>query len=89
VEVAAIEKRAGVLMQHFCNAWMVVRNLTYESIIDQDRDMEKGRPARVIADALKVIQGGERKAWGVNSDEKRPVAMQVIVNRRAGTMIGQ
>lgn len=56
-----------------------MRNLAYLAI--KEKDLTKARTAKTAAEAVKTIQDGERKAWGLDSgDDDKPV--KVVVERR-------
>jgi hypothetical protein len=82
---AAIDRRAEVLGTHR-REWLAVRSLAYTAI--KLKDMDAARHMKIVAEALKIVQDGERRAWGIDTDEKT-VAVQVIVNRKAGVTIGR
>ncbi|MFX1684900.1 hypothetical protein [Paraburkholderia sp. A1RO-5L] len=77
--------RAELVRQHR-KEWGAVRSLAYASI--KSRDMEAARHVKVVAESLKIVQDGERRAWGLDTDEKKPPTVQVSINRRAGVTIG-
>ncbi len=74
---AAVDARAELLTRHR-REWGAVRNLAYAAI--KEKDLTRARTAKTAAEAVKVIQDGERKAWGLDSGEEGPV--KVIVERR-------
>lgn len=73
---AAVDERVEVLARHR-REWSAVRALAYTAI--KERDLTKARTAKTAAEAVKTIQDGERKAWGLDSGDERPV--RVIVER--------
>ncbi|RQR26930.1 hypothetical protein DIE23_28115 [Burkholderia sp. Bp9143] len=81
----AVARRAELLNTHR-KEWVAVRNLAYASI--KSKDMEQAKHVKVVAESLKIVQDGERKAWGLDTDEKKPPSVQVTINRRAGVTIG-
>jgi hypothetical protein len=81
----AIDRRAEVLSTHR-KEWKAVRTLAYTAI--RSKNMEEAKHMKIIAESLKVVQDAERKAWGLDSDEK-PKAVQVIINRKSGVAIGR
>lgn len=62
----ATARRAAVLERHRTE-WNMPRKLAYEAA--QSRDIEKARLAKTIAESLRNIQEGERKAWGLDAGE--------------------
>jgi hypothetical protein len=50
--------------------------------------MEGAKHVKVVAESLKIMQDGERKAWGLDRDENKPPSVSITVNRRAGVTIG-
>lgn len=81
----AIERRAEVLNTHR-KEWTAVRTLAYASI--KAKDIEGAKHVKVVAESLKIVQDGERKAWGLDRDENKPPSVSITVNRRAGVTIG-
>jgi hypothetical protein len=82
---AAVQRRAEVLTTHR-KEWVAVRTLAYASI--KSKDSEAARHVKTVAESLKIVQEGERKAWGLDTEEKKPPAVTVTINRRAGVTIG-
>ncbi|MGF6641855.1 hypothetical protein [Paraburkholderia sp. MM6662-R1] len=82
---AAVERRAEVLTTHR-KEWIAVRTLAYATI--KSKDMEAARHVKTVAESLKIVQEGERKAWGLDTEEKKPGSVQIVINRRAGVTIG-
>jgi hypothetical protein len=81
-EAAAIDRRAEVLGTHR-KELLAARTLLYGAI--KSKVLDEAKQVKIAAEAMKIIQDAERKAWGLDSDEKggRP-QVQVIVHRRAG-----
>lgn len=71
----ATARRAAVLERHRTE-WNMPRKLAYEAA--QSRDIEKARLAKTIAESLRNIQEGERKAWGLDAGEPNGGAVIVI-----------
>lgn len=63
----AVEMRAQILERHR-REWNGARNHVYKAI--QGADFEKAKLGKITAEAIKIIQDGERKAWGLDNDEK-------------------
>lgn len=81
---AAVQRRAEVLTTHR-KEWLAVRQLAYAAI--KGKDDAAARHVKTCSESLKIIQDGERKAWGLDADEKKPPSVQVIINRRAGVTL--
>ena len=73
---AAVDARAELLTRHR-REWTVVRNLAYLAI--KEKDLTRARTAKTAAEAVKTIQDGERKAWGLDTGDDGPV--KVVVQR--------
>lgn len=76
---AAIDARAELLTRHR-REWGAVRNLAYTAI--KSKDLMEARTAKTVAEAVKTLQDGERKAWGLDSGDEGPVKVTVV---RGGT----
>ncbi len=74
-ELAAVEARANIITRHRTE-WNAPRQLAYEAV--KNRDMDKAKLAKIAAETLKIVQEGERKAWGldVNGDNKITVTIE-------------
>ena len=71
VAEVAVDQRAQVLDRHR-REWAAPRKLSYEAV--QNRDFERAKLAKITAETLKLIQDGERKAWGLEgADPDQPV----------------
>lgn len=77
VAATAVELRAKVLERHR-KEWDGARNNIYKAI--QNSDFDKAKLGKITAEALKIIQDGERKAWGFDKDEDKG-QMVVVVKR--------
>lgn len=73
---AAIDERVELLTRHR-REWGAVRSLAYASI--KSKDLIEARTAKTVAEAVKTLQDGERKAWGLDAGDEGPV--KVIVQR--------
>lgn len=62
---AAVEVRAGVLDRHR-REWNLPRNRLYAAL--QENNFDKMKQAKISAEALTLIQNGERKSWGLDGD---------------------
>ncbi|MFJ1253838.1 hypothetical protein [Cupriavidus sp. CuC1] len=72
---AAVDERAELLTRHR-REWGAVRNLAYAAI--KSKDLIQARTAKTIAEAVKTIQDGERKSWGLDSGDEGPVKVVVV-----------
>lgn len=77
VAATAVELRAKVIERHR-KEWDGARNNIYKAI--QNSDFDKAKLGKITAEALKIIQDGERKAWGFDKDEDKG-QMVVVVKR--------
>lgn len=77
VELAAVEARAKIIERHRTE-WNAPRTLAYEAI--KGRDMDKAKLAKIAAETLKLVQEGERKAWGldVGADNRVTVTVERV-----------
>lgn len=87
-EIAADQKaadlRADIAVRHR-REWSVPRSLMQESFKDKERNHEKAKLAKTVAETLKIVQDGERKAWGMDAGDTPPgggAAVKVIVERQ-------
>lgn len=71
VEVA-VDLRAQVIDRHR-KEWKIIEMLLGEHV--KARDFDKAKLTKITAEAIKIKQEGERKAWGIEvaGDEKPPV----------------
>ena len=74
----ATARRAAVLERHRTE-WNMPRKIAYEAA--QTRDLEKARLAKTIAESLRNIQDGERKAWGLDAGENAGVDKVIVIDR--------
>lgn len=74
-EEVAIDIRSKVLERHR-KEWDGPRSLIYEGM--RVKDNEKVRLGKTSAEALKIIQEGERKAFGLDTND----APKIIIERR-------
>ena len=75
-EQTAVDLRAQVLDRHR-KEWAAPRQLSYEAV--KARDFEKAKLAKITSETLKIIQDGERKAWGLDVAAEK--AVTVVVER--------
>jgi hypothetical protein len=85
-QASAVDQRADLLGTHR-KELLGARNLIYAAIKSSDIDVAK--KAKVVAEAMKIVQDGERKAWGLDTDDKGKPSVQVIINRKSGMPIGR
>lgn len=73
--LAAVEARASIIGRHRTE-WNAPRQLAYEAV--KTRDINKAKLAKMTAETLKLVQEGERKAWGldVGGDNKITVTVE-------------
>lgn len=76
---AAVDLRSKLLERHR-DEWKGPRTFIYAAI--QNNDMEKAKVGKVIAEGLKIMQDGERKAWGLDTDKGPTSAVNVTINRK-------
>lgn len=74
----ATARRAAVLERHRTE-WNMPRKIAYEAA--QARDIEKARLAKTIAEALRNVQEGERKAWGLDAAENPTAGAVIVIDR--------
>lgn len=78
----AVDMRATILGRHRTEL-DGSRNLVYKAI--QANDFDKAKLGKITAEALVIIQNGERKAWGLDADDKgnNPGGeVKVVIERR-------
>lgn len=63
-EQTAVDLRATVLDRHR-KEWNAPRQISYEAI--KEKNFDRMKQAKITAETLKIIQDGERKAWGIDS----------------------
>lgn len=77
-EETAVQLRAGVLNRHR-KEWNVPRALINEAVTA--RSFDKAKLAKITAEALKLVQDGERKAWGIDSGPEGGGKVTVVIER--------
>jgi hypothetical protein len=60
------ERRAQIVDRHR-DEWKVVRGLSAEAL--KGRDFERAKLAKITAETIKLLQDGERRAWGLDQGE--------------------
>ena len=82
-EKTAVELRAKLLESHR-KEWMSVRAIVWDAI--NRRDFERAKLGKITSEAMRIIQEGERKAWGLDLDEKDKAApgepTRLVIERR-------
>lgn len=73
----AVELRAKIIDRHR-KEWDGARNHIYKAI--QNADFEEAKLGKISAESLKIVQDGERKAWGLDKDESDK-SVTVVVKR--------
>jgi hypothetical protein len=84
VEDAAVDARAQILKRHRTE-WAAARSQIYKALKTGDNDGAK--LAKLTGETLKLIQDGERKAWGLDNGESEAGSMRIIVERHEGVRI--
>jgi len=74
---ALADVKAEIIARHR-REWNGTRNKIYGAL--QSSDFEKAKLGKITSEALSIIQAGERKAWGLDSD-KAPNEMKLIIQR--------
>jgi predicted transcriptional regulator len=82
-EENAINARARIIERHR-REWDGARNLIYQAI--KTADFEKAKLAKITAEAIKIVQDGERKAWHLDKDEASVGPTTIIIERRQGKL---
>lgn len=77
-EEAAVAARAELLTRHR-REWSAARNLLYAAI--KSKDYTEAKTAKTSAEAMKVVQEGERRAWGLDSGDEGK--QTIVIERRA------
>lgn len=80
VQQAAVALRADIIERHR-KEWSVSRGLVGEAV--KGRDFERAKLAKITSETLKIIQDGERKAWGLDAADT-PSGPSVVVIERSG-----
>ena len=77
----AVDIRAQVLDRHR-KEWAAPRKIAYEAV--QRGDFEKAKLAKITAETLTLIQGGECRAYGINHETRAADGQTVVVVERGG-----
>jgi len=84
VEDVAVDARAQILKRHRTE-WVAPRNQIYKAL--KSGDTEQAKLAKLAAETLKLIQDGERKAWGLESGETEGGQVKIIIERQEGVRV--
>jgi hypothetical protein len=84
VEDVAVDARAQILKRHRTE-WVAPRNQIYKAL--KSGDTEQAKLAKLAAETLKLIQDGERKAWGLESGETDNGQVKIIIERQEGVRV--
>ncbi|HEX7641986.1 MAG TPA: hypothetical protein VF472_07190 [Burkholderiaceae bacterium] len=84
VEDAAVDARAQILKRHRTE-WVAPRNQIYKAL--KSTDIEQAKLAKITAETLKLIQDGERKAWGLDTGEMEQGQVRIVIERQEGVRI--
>jgi hypothetical protein len=78
-EQLAISRRAEVLTRHR-DEMNSVRIRVYEALREQDHEkgFAMGKRAKILAEALSIVQTAERKAWGLDKPENEEKTVVVL-----------
>lgn len=79
VQQAAVAMRAEIIERHR-KEWSVSRGLVGEAV--KQRDFERAKLAKITSETIKIIQEGERKAWGLDAAD--PADKPVVIIERSG-----
>ena len=77
-EETAVQLRAQVLDRHR-KEWNAPRKLSYDAV--KAKNFDQMKMAKITAEALTLIQNGERKAWGIDSGGDGQTNVKVIIER--------
>lgn len=75
VEDGAADARANILSRHRTE-WVGVRSQLYKGM--KDSNFEALKRAKISAEATKILQEGERKAWGLDIEDKPEKPGEII-----------
>lgn len=74
---AAVDVRASILERHR-KEWDGARKNIYKAV--QNSDFDTAKLGKITAEALSIVQAGERKAWGLDKAAETPSV--VVIERR-------
>jgi len=75
-----VNQRAEVIARHR-REWAVVRGLSGEAI--KGRDFERAKLAKITSETIKIVQDGERRAWGLDALDPEKQAPVVVIERNS------
>mgnify|MGYP002619561445 CR=1 FL=1 len=78
VQDVAVKLRAEIADRHR-KEWQAARKLSYEAI--QAKDFERAKLAKITSETIKIIQEGERKAWGLDAADPQAGPSVVVIER--------
>lgn len=84
VEDVAVDARAQILARHRTE-WPAARNQIYKSL--KSGDNEGAKLAKLVSETLKLIQDGERKAWGLDAGDTPPGQVKIVIERTEGVRV--
>jgi len=84
VENAAVDARAQILKRHR-SEWVAARNQIYKAL--KSGDNAQAKLAKLAGETLKLIQDGERKAWGLDSGETEAGQVRIVIERQEGVRV--
>ena len=67
IEEGAVDARAKIISRHRVE-WNAARSNIYKAI--KSGSFDQAKLAKITSEALKIVQDGERKAWGLDVVEK-------------------
>ncbi|MBN3839232.1 hypothetical protein [Burkholderia sp. Ac-20349] len=82
----AVDHRAELLGRHRAE-WEGVRKLVNDAIDEEDFD--KAKLGKITSEATKIIQEGERKAWGIDQEQGDDKGKTTIVIERRDDSAGR
>lgn len=77
-EETAVQLRAQVLDRHR-KEWNAPRKLSYDAV--KTKNFDQMKMAKITAETLKIIQDGERRAWGIDSGPDGGGKVTVVIER--------
>ena len=67
--------------------WAAARNQIYKAL--KSGDNEQAKLAKLAGETLKLVQEGERKAWGLDGGENEPGQVRIVIERQEGVRVVQ
>ncbi len=84
VEDVAVNARAHILARHRTE-WPAARNQIYKSL--KSGNTEGAKLAKLVSETFKLIQDGERKAWGLDACDTPPGQVKIVIERTEGVRV--